>query len=122
MNKAIKERVQGKVDLLHDLRERDNRALPEPEHMLESDLDKEIEYRESNRSFESTESVLSDIRNVLLRLEQYMNEKKAENETLEDLRNCGRGEEVLDSGDGSLEYNGKVFVADNNIGVRINRP
>lgn len=76
MNKSSKERIQDKIDLLHDLRERDIRALDIPEQMLESDLDKEIAYRESNRSFESTESVLSDIRNGLLRLEQKVEEEK----------------------------------------------
>lgn len=69
-NKFVEKRIAEKRDTVYLLRERDERALKDPDEMLETELDKEIEWRENPNRFETTDSIIKSIHAILLKMEK----------------------------------------------------
>lgn len=78
------EQIQEKREIVTLLREQDRRNEKSTDLMLESDLDKEIEWRRNPNRFDTKESTLISIHSILQRLENHINiQKQTEMQTIE---------------------------------------
>lgn len=68
--------LQEKKELLTLLRERDRRAEKDPDLMLESDLDKEIEWRQDPNRYDTSDTILKLIYEVIKRVENKVSNSK----------------------------------------------
>lgn len=74
--KKQSEILQEKKELLALLRERDRRAEKDPDLMLESDLDKEIEWRQDPNRYETSDTILKLIYEVIKRVDGKVSNSK----------------------------------------------